>query len=106
MDDFNDPLTAFEKDYIEYETPEPIPPAPRPKTSNKMSRGWNPSKKKPGNSHRYIKGVGLCTVFPHSGAYKVAADGQFYGPFPTETDAQHAAEMLAPPKGFTDSQDW
>jgi hypothetical protein len=99
--------TDFEKNYIEYETPEPQPQQPK-KRDNKMARGWHQGKKKPENAHRYIKGIGLCTVFPYGDGYKVAADGQFYGPFPTQQEARFAAEKLAPPKqtSFTGQEDW
>jgi hypothetical protein len=83
--------------YTEYETPAP------PKVDDRMAHGWHKSKKKPANSCKYIRGVGVCTVFPYGNGFKVVADSQFYGPYPTQKEAQFAAEMLAPPK-FTSEE--
>ena len=67
-------------------------------------RGWNPSRNKPANLCRYIKGVGLCTMFPHSIGFKLVADGVFYGPFLTQYEAQNAAQELGTTV-MADSQD-
>ena len=57
-------------------------------------QGWHPSRNKPTNLCKYVRGHGLCTVFPHGNAYKFVAGGQFYGPFPTQEEAQLAAKSL------------
>jgi len=59
-------------------------------------RGWHPSRKKPENFCKYLRGLGLCTVFPYGNAYKLVVGGQFYGPFPTQEQAQLAAKSLKP----------
>lgn len=59
-------------------------------------QGWHPSRNKPTNLCKYVRGHGLCTVFPYGNAYKFVAGGQFYGPFPTQEEAQLAAKWLKP----------
>ena len=58
--------------------------------------GSNTGKKKPGNLYKYFKSTGgLITVFPARNGYSFASDGEFRGPFPTQTDAQIEAEKFA-----------
>jgi hypothetical protein len=59
-------------------------------------QGWHPSRNKPENLCKYLRGLGLCTVFPYGNAYKLVVGGQFYGPFPTQEEAQLAAKSLKP----------
>jgi hypothetical protein len=59
-------------------------------------QGWYPSRNKPENLCKYLRGLGLCTVFPYGNAYKLVVGGQFYGPFPTQKEAQLAAKSLKP----------
>src|ERR1700686_1956010 len=59
-------------------------------------QGWHPSRNKPENLCKYLRGLGLCTVFPYGNAYKFVVGGQFYGPFPTQEEAQLAAKSLKP----------
>src|ERR1700688_3465968 len=59
-------------------------------------QGWYPSRNKPENLCKYLRGLGLCTVFPYGNAYKLVVGGQFYGPFPTREEAQLAAKSLKP----------
>jgi hypothetical protein len=59
-------------------------------------RGWYPSRNKPENLCKYLRGLGLCTVFPCGNAYKLVVGGQFYGPFLTQEEAQLAAKSLKP----------
>lgn len=61
-----------------------------------LMQGWHPSRNKPKNLCKYIRGLGLCTVFPYGNAYKFVVGGQFYGPFPTQEEAQRAAKSLKP----------
>ena len=61
-----------------------------------LTKGWNKSRNKPGNVCKFLKGIGLCTVFPYGNAYKFVVGGQFYGPFPTQEEAQLAAKSLKP----------
>jgi hypothetical protein len=63
------------------------------------AKRWSSGKKKPNNSYRFIKGVGLVVVFPsYSGnGYSFVVDGQFHGPFPTREDAQFEADRFATP---------
>jgi hypothetical protein len=65
-----------------------------------MATEWHPSTKNPDNVCRYIKGIGLVTVFPCSdGTFKFAHGGTFSKPYPTQKDAQLAAkdcEVSAP----------
>jgi len=58
--------------------------------------GWHPSRNKPENLCKYLRGLGLCTVFPYGNAYKLVVGGQFCGPFPTQEEAQLAAKSLKP----------
>ncbi len=61
---------------------------------------WHRSRKNPDNVCRYIKGVGLVTVFLcGDGTFKFASGGTFSKPYPTQKDAQFAAkdcEVSAP----------
>jgi hypothetical protein len=59
-------------------------------------QGWHPSRNKPENLCKYLRGLGLCTVFPYGNAYKFVVGGQFYGLFPTQEEAQLAAKSLKP----------
>ena len=62
--------------------------------------GWHRSRKNPDNVCRYIKGVGLVTVFLcGDGTFKFASGGTFSKPYPTQKDAQLApkdCEVSAP----------
>jgi hypothetical protein len=59
-------------------------------------QGWHPSRNKPTNLCKYVRGHGLCTVFPYGNTYKLVVGGQFYGPFTTQREAQLAAKSLKP----------
>jgi hypothetical protein len=80
-EDFDAPV------YEEYEAPET-------KEDKWLATGWHRSRNKPGNICKYLKGVGLCTVFPSGSSYKFVAGGEFYGPYSTQEDAQLAAKKL------------
>src|SRR5260370_38589053 len=64
--------------------------------ADRWMQGWHPSRNKPENLCKYLRGIGLCTVFPYGNAYKFVVGGQFYGPFPTQKEAQLAAKSLKP----------
>jgi hypothetical protein len=85
MDDFEQ---EYVPEYTEYDSPKPKARSADPLV------GWHKSRNKPANVCKYIRGVGLCTVFPYGNAYKVVAAGQFYGPFFTQEEAQIAAAGL------------
>ncbi len=57
-------------------------------------QGWNPSRNKPTNLCKYVRGRGLATVFRHGNVFKLVVDGQFFGPFFTQEAAQRAAKNL------------
>jgi len=58
--------------------------------------GWHRSKRNPNNVCRFIKGIGLVTVFEQDGGYKFVAGGQFSRLYLTQIDAQLAAKALKP----------
>jgi hypothetical protein len=64
-------------------------------------QGWHPSRNKPENLCKYLRGLGLCTVFPNGNAYKLVVGGEFHGPFPTQRGAQLAAKSLKPRRSFS-----
>lgn len=78
---------AFDQDYVEYDD-EPEP------QDRWLTTGWNKSRNKPANVCKYVKGIGLCTVFPWGNQYKLVAAGEFHGPYPTQDDAKRAARSL------------
>ena len=59
-----------------------------------LARGWSRSRNKPGNICKFIKGVGLCTVFPWANGYKFVAGGNFSDVYATQEEAQLAAKSL------------
>jgi hypothetical protein len=58
-------------------------------------KDWHPSRKNPDNICRYIKGVGLVTVFlGRDGNFRFAYGGLFSEPYPTREAAQLGAGGL------------
>src|SRR5271154_2296076 len=88
-----------EEEEIQKELPEEIPEEEEEEETEEddgWMQGWHPSRNKPQNLCKYLRGLGLCTVFPYGNAYKLVVGRQFYGPFFTQEAAQRAAKNLKP----------
>jgi hypothetical protein len=77
--------------YEEYESDEPETTS---EDAAWLAAGWNKSRNNPANICKFIRGVGLVTVFSYGGRHKLVAGGEFYGPFETQVEAQLAARKL------------